>query len=172
MKIYLKDFIYGAVDGAVTTFAVVSGVEGAGLSSNVIIILGLANLLADGFSMAIGNYLGSKADIEQKKQNNRQRSDEIDPFRAGLVTFISFVLVGAIPLLTFLINWIADNPIESPFFWSIILTGIALFGVGTVKTRFVKGSWYRGGFESLLIGGSAAAVAYGIGHLLRELAIT
>ena len=171
MKIYLKDFIYGAVDGAVTTFAVVSGVEGAGLSSNVIIILGLANLLADGFSMAIGNYLGSKADIEQKEQNNQQHADEIDPFRAGLVTFVSFGLVGAIPLLTFLINWIADNPIEHPFFWSIILTGVALFGVGTVKTRFVKASWYRGGFESLLIGGAAAAVAYGIGHLLRELAI-
>ena len=55
---YLKDFIYGAIDGAVTTFAVVSGVVGAGLSSNVIIILGVANLVADGFSMAVSNFSG------------------------------------------------------------------------------------------------------------------
>jgi hypothetical protein len=58
---YLKDFIYGAVDGAVTTFAVVSGVAGAGLSSGVIIILGLANLVADGFSMAASNFLGKSS---------------------------------------------------------------------------------------------------------------
>ncbi len=49
---YLRDFIYGAIDGAVTTFAVVSGVAGAGLSSGVIVVLGFANLIADGFSMA------------------------------------------------------------------------------------------------------------------------
>ena len=65
---YLKDFIYGAIDGAVTTFAVVSGVAGAGLPSSVIIILGLANLLADGFSMAVSNYLGTKAELEHKEK--------------------------------------------------------------------------------------------------------
>ena len=56
---YLRDWVYGGVDGAVTTFAVVSGVAGAQLSSRVIIILGLANLLADGFSMAASNYSGT-----------------------------------------------------------------------------------------------------------------
>lgn len=60
--IYLRDFVYGAIDGCVTTFAIVSGVVGAALSSNVIIILGFVNLLADGFSMAVSNYLGTKAD--------------------------------------------------------------------------------------------------------------
>ena len=55
---YLKDFVYGAIDGAVTTFAVVSGVAGAGLSAGVIIVLGLANLVGDGFSMAASNFLG------------------------------------------------------------------------------------------------------------------
>ena len=53
---YLRDWIYGGIDGAVTTFAIVAGVVGANLSSSVIIVLGLANLLADGFSMAAGNY--------------------------------------------------------------------------------------------------------------------
>ncbi|MCP4507445.1 MAG: hypothetical protein GY826_13765, partial [Fuerstiella sp.] len=52
---YLRDFVYGGIDGAVTTFAVVSGVAGAGLSSGVVIILGMANLVGDGFSMAASN---------------------------------------------------------------------------------------------------------------------
>ena len=63
--LYLKDFIYGAIDGAVTTFAVVSGVAGAGLSSSIVLILGIANLIGDGFSMAAGNYLGTRAEKEQ-----------------------------------------------------------------------------------------------------------
>jgi len=61
---YLKDWIYGGIDGTVTTFAVVAGVIGAELGTKVILILGLANLLADGFSMAAGNYSGVKAEIE------------------------------------------------------------------------------------------------------------
>ncbi|MEX1013278.1 MAG: VIT1/CCC1 transporter family protein [Waddliaceae bacterium] len=62
---YLRDFIYGAVDGTVTTFAVVSSVAGAGLSTGVVIIMGLANLLGDGFSMAISNYLGTRAQEQE-----------------------------------------------------------------------------------------------------------
>ena len=55
---YLKDIVYGANDGIITTFAIVAGVAGAGLGSKVIVLLGFANLLADGFSMAASNYLG------------------------------------------------------------------------------------------------------------------
>ena len=58
---YLRDFIYGAIDGTITTFAVVAGVEGASLDATIVIILGAANLLADGFSMAASNFLGSRA---------------------------------------------------------------------------------------------------------------
>ncbi len=65
---YLKDAIYGAVDGAVTTFAVVSGVAGAGLSSSVVLILGIANLAADGFSMAAANFLGTRAENQRIDQ--------------------------------------------------------------------------------------------------------
>lgn len=61
---YLSDFVLGAVDGTVTTFAVVAGVSGAGLSRGVAIVLGLANVLADGFSMAVGNYLKANSDHE------------------------------------------------------------------------------------------------------------
>lgn len=61
---YLRDWVYGGIDGAVTTFAIVAGAVGASLSANVILILGVANLLADGFSMAAANYSGSKSENE------------------------------------------------------------------------------------------------------------
>jgi vacuolar iron transporter family protein len=74
---YLRDFVYGAIDGAVTTFAVVAGVEGAELSANVVIILGIANLVADGFSMAASNYLGSRAEAQQREQARHEELREI-----------------------------------------------------------------------------------------------
>jgi len=61
---YLRDWVYGGIDGAVTTFAIVAGVVGADLSARIIIIMGLANLFADGFSMAAGNYSGTKTEID------------------------------------------------------------------------------------------------------------
>ena len=64
----LRDLIYGAIDGAVTTFAIVAGVVGAELSTKVIIALGIANVLADGFSMAAGNYSGTKAELDDAKR--------------------------------------------------------------------------------------------------------
>src|SRR5688572_26754032 len=61
-KDYIGEFVYGGIDGAITTFAVVAGATGANFGTDVIIILGLANLLADGFSMSIGNFFSTKAD--------------------------------------------------------------------------------------------------------------
>ena len=65
---YLRDWIYGGIDGSVTTFAVVSGVVGARLSPWIILVMGFANLFADGFSMAAGNFLGTKAEHEDLKR--------------------------------------------------------------------------------------------------------
>ena len=65
---YLRDWVYGGIDGAVTTFAVVAGVEGAQLSPSVLLILGAANLLADGFSMAAGSYSATKAEIDDAER--------------------------------------------------------------------------------------------------------
>jgi len=64
----LRDVVYGGIDGSVTTFAIVAGVAGAGLSPFVIVALGLANVLADGFSMAAGNYSGTKADQDNARR--------------------------------------------------------------------------------------------------------
>ena len=75
---YLKDFVYGAIDGTVTTFAVVSGVAGAALSSKIVIVLGLANLLGDGFSMAVGNYLGTRSEAQQRDQARKREEQHIE----------------------------------------------------------------------------------------------
>ena len=75
---YLRDFVYGAIDGVVTTFAVVAGVEGADLSANIVIILGIANLVADGFSMAASNYLGSRAVAQQRALARREEQRQIE----------------------------------------------------------------------------------------------
>lgn len=71
---YLKDFIYGSIDGLVTTFAVVSGVIGAALSVQVVLILGMANLIADGFSMGAANFLGTRAELQAR---NKAREEEL-----------------------------------------------------------------------------------------------
>lgn len=70
---YVRDFIYGGIDGAVTTFAVVSGVSGAELPTSIVLILGFANLAADGFSMAASNYLGTRAE-----QDDYRRLEKIE----------------------------------------------------------------------------------------------
>ena len=74
---YLRDFVFGAVDGTVTTFAVVSGAAGAGLPAGVVIVLGMANLLGDGFSMAVGNFLGTLADQQLRARVRRTEEWEI-----------------------------------------------------------------------------------------------
>ena len=75
---YLPEFVYGGIDGCVTTFAVVAGAVGAGLSSAIIIILGLANLLADGFAMSVGAFLSSKSQIDNFKKYKKQEYWEVE----------------------------------------------------------------------------------------------
>jgi hypothetical protein len=75
---YLSDFIYGGIDGAVTTFAVVAGVAGASLDETVVIILGGANLIADGFSMAVSNFLGTRAEGQQQERARREEQRQIE----------------------------------------------------------------------------------------------
>jgi len=78
MKWHFDDFIYGSIDGAVTTFAIVAGVMGASLPSTIILILGFANLFADGFSMAAANYQASKARNEFVEMKRKQEEWEIE----------------------------------------------------------------------------------------------
>lgn len=75
---YLRDWVYGGIDGTVTTFAVVAGVVGAELSTRALLILGVANLLADGFSMAAANYSGTTAEIEEYEQVRRMEERHVE----------------------------------------------------------------------------------------------
>lgn len=75
---FLADGVLGATDGIVTTFAVVAGAAGASLSPGVVLIMGFANLLADGFSMSVGNYLGARSQQEFWSQERSRESWEID----------------------------------------------------------------------------------------------
>ncbi|WP_296381505.1 VIT1/CCC1 transporter family protein [Winogradskyella sp.] len=75
---YLGEFVYGGIDGAVTTFAVVSGAVGAGLDKKIIIILGFANLLADGFAMSVGAYLSSKSVKDNYNKHKAVEYWEVD----------------------------------------------------------------------------------------------
>jgi VIT1/CCC1 family predicted Fe2+/Mn2+ transporter len=212
----LKDMIYGGIDGAVTTFAIVAGVEGAGLSHSIIVALGLANILADGFSMAASNYSGTKAELDDRKRiiqieerhiadhpagereelrqilalrglsgpvleqatNEIARSkenwidlmltyeyglsrDDPSPVRAAIATFAAFVMAGSIPLIPFVFG------LPNPFALSVYATLLTFFLIGAGKSRWSLSKWWRSGGETLLIGGFAALLAYGVGGLFH-----
>jgi VIT1/CCC1 family predicted Fe2+/Mn2+ transporter len=79
----LGDFVLGAVDGTVTTFAIVAGVAGAGMSVGAAIVLGLANVFADGFSMAVGQYLKGRADQQVLERYRRLEEEHIESIPQG-----------------------------------------------------------------------------------------
>ena len=167
---YIGDIVYGANDGIITTFAVVAGVAGAKLDSSIIIILGFANLLADGFSMATSNYLARKSENDYKKTlKTETKIIEIikeNPIKNACITFFAFVIAGIIPLLPYVFGIKGDI-----FVVAIIATGIALFSVGSLRSLVTKIKWYIGGIEMLGIGAVAATVAYIIGDILSKIII-
>lgn len=215
---YLRDWVYGGIDGAITTFAVVAGVVGAGLSSKVILILGVANLLADGLSMAASNYSGTKTEVDELARYREIEERHIDqepdgereevrqllevkglsgqaledavraitsnrdtwvntmlaeeyglstnlrsPLKSGLSTFVSFMVFGLIPLLPYMLG------MSAAFQISLVTTFIAFFAIGSIKSRWSLASWWRSGLETLLIGGAACSLAYGVGWLAERI---
>lgn len=222
---WIADFVYGGIDGAITTFAVVAGVEGASLAVPIILILGFANLFGDGFSMSVGKYLSEKSNLEQyekirqiefrhlKEKTEHERgevreimenygfkgrdleraveiitanpdvwvdlmmrnefnmtSENINPVKGAIVTFVSFVLVGFIPLLGYTFKSFLEINDQRMFYVTVVTTLLALFFVGTVKSKFSMRNWFICGIETALVGGVAAAIAYVVGYFLRNLA--
>lgn len=222
-KDFIREFIYGGIDGGVTTFAVVAGATGAHFDNVVIIILGLANLVADGFSMSVGSYLSVKSQfekyrkfqqyerwgienmpeterkeirsiyfdkglrgkllervvevitsdkevwVEEMMQGEFQMTPEKNsPFKAGIVTFVSFILIGAIPLLPFIIPESGQLIGVAPFSLTCILTGLAFIIIGFTKSYINETSLSWAVFETLLLGAVAAVIAYFAGYFLES----
>jgi VIT1/CCC1 family predicted Fe2+/Mn2+ transporter len=162
---HIGDLVFGANDGIVTTFAVVSGVSGAELSPKVAIILGFANLLADGFAMAAGSYLGTRSEQEyQVLVNGGTDEGRIHAVGHGAAIFLAFLAAGSVPLLPLLFV----PPAES-FPLSCAATAVVLFVVGSLRTLVTRARWWVSGLEMLLIGSVAAAASYVVGHFLGKL---
>ena len=162
---YLPEFVYGAIDGSVTTFAVVAGAVGASLSSAVILILGFANLFADGFSMAISNYLSNKSDHEL----NFKKKFEKKPLKSATATFISFLVIGFAPLLFFVLALFYPGILKHAFLFSSILTGLAFLFVGFVKGEITGKHKGYSAIETFIIGGIASVIAFAVGYFLKGL---
>ncbi len=223
---YLGEFVYGGIDGAVTTFAVVCGAVGAGLDNTVIIILGFANLLADGFAMSVGAYLSSKSvkdnyqkhkaiqriEIENAPHIGREQIEVIykakgfegnmlqqvvntitsdkeqwvdvimkdklmmteetkSPFMMGLVTYISFIMIGLIPLLIYVWDYFSTFT-GNLFLWTSIFTSIAFIVIGFLKTYVTETSKLKGILETLILGILAATVSYFVGDILEGIILS
>ncbi len=220
---YLGEFVYGGIDGAVTTFAVVAGAVGAELSMSIILILGFANLLADGFSMSVGAYLSTKSELDNYEKHKRIEYLEIEeipevereevrqiyrekgfegelleqvvevitadkdrwvdtmmkeelemiqesksPIKVGAVTYLSFIVVGLIPLLAYLFT--DEVEVNNQLFWlSSGMTSVAFGLVGWLKAYVTQTNRFRAIVETLFLGASAAAVAYFVGDWLEKL---
>lgn len=217
---YISDAVLGGIDGCVTTFAVVSGAFGAGFPSSVAVVLGFANLIADGFSMGISNYESNtaKREFAQSIRTSEERHirevpqgelEEIrqifqtkgfdgeilekivetisrdenlwietmlreehgidkaisNPWMAAGMTFLSFVLVGTIPLLPF---FISSLQADQQFMISAGLAGVMFFLIGTLKSFFLAKPVFVSGLRTLLTGGAAAGLAFLTGYVLRE----
>jgi VIT1/CCC1 family predicted Fe2+/Mn2+ transporter len=161
---YVREIVYGANDGIITTFAVVAGVAGGGLSAEVVLICGVANLLADGLSMAVGNYLSIRSH-ESVLETEGLPEEEAFPARHATATFLAFVCAGAVPLVPYLAPWTDGGRFSS----AIALSFAAMFGVGAARSLIANVVWWRAGGEMLGLGAIVTAVAYGSGALVAHL---
>jgi VIT1/CCC1 family predicted Fe2+/Mn2+ transporter len=165
---YLSQFVYGGIDGTVTTFAVVAGATGARLSTGIVIILGFANLIADGFSMGVGSYLSSKSEIDLQRKNKKPIDGDKSPVINGFATYLSFILIGFVPLLIYTVDYIFSLGIDNLFLYASVLTALAFVGIGLLKSYVAHTGKPRAVAETLSLGLIAAVIAYFIGDLLER----
>lgn len=158
---YLPEFVYGSMDGLVTTFAIVTGSVGAALPAGIILIMGFANVFADAFSMGASSYLASVSeDPEHRKLHHKH------PLQKALVTFTSFVLIGFIPLLPFVIAYIVPAFAPKAILVSVVTTMLAFAAVGYISGAVLKENKIVTTIRNVVIGGSAASISFIVGYLL------
>ena len=162
---YLRDIVYGAIDGIVTTFAVVAGVTGGALSARAVLIVGIANLFADGLSMGVGNYLSIRSH-ESMRAAQSLPEEEASPARHGAATWVAFAIAGAVPLVPYL----AGATGYDAFYLAAALTLATLFVVGASRAAITIDRWWVAGLEMLGLGALVAAAAYGAGFLVGHIA--
>lgn len=158
---YLSEFVYGGMDGVITTFAVVSGVIGASLNAAVILILGFANIFSDGFAIAVSDYFAIKSKNDMVKVQYKH------PARSATATFFSF-LMGLAPLLPFVIASLTENNmlIRDQYIVSFILTALALLVVGWFKGEVTGKHKLKSAIQTFIIGGIAAFLAFCVGRFI------
>jgi VIT1/CCC1 family predicted Fe2+/Mn2+ transporter len=166
LRYYLPQFVYGAVDGTVTTFAVVAAAAGAGVNSAVVLILGFANLVADGFSMGASAYLA-----RQTENHTRHTSVKLSPFVVALTTFGAFLLVGLIPLIPYIFDLMNNMRFSSTvvFGTSAALTGVTFLAIGYIKGAVSNENAVRSMLVTFALGAIAALLAYFAGDVLAGL---
>ena len=221
---YLGEFVYGGIDGIVTTFAVVSASVGSKQPIAVVIILGFANLVADGLIMGVSAYLSTKSEREvyerekasvEKALGNAKKEQELvkriykrrgfsgkllddivkmihkdpehfvdvvmreekemlpedkTPFAMGLVTYVSFILVGLVPLLSYLAYQVfgLNTSSDALFIASSVLAALSFAGIGLLKGIITEGNRIKAVLETVGLGVIAASAAYLLGFLLER----
>jgi VIT1/CCC1 family predicted Fe2+/Mn2+ transporter len=158
---YIRDLVYGANDGIITTFAVVAGVAGGSLSQVAVLVVGAANLAADGVAMGVGNLLAIRAH-ESALAAEGLPEQEAFPWKHGLATLLAFVGAGTLPLIPYMLPL---GP-GTLLWWSATLTMASLFSVGVARAAITRDYWLKTGLEMLALGGLVALAAYGAGALV------
>lgn len=138
---YNSEIVYGGIDGLLTTFAIIAGSTGATFSSSVITVLAISNVFADGFSMGVSSYLAERLNYTTSGIYVK------NPIMVGLYTFMSFVTLGIIPVIPYIIQ------IKYTFEYSCVLLGIILFVLGYIRGRIIDG------VITVLIGGITALIS-------------
>jgi VIT1/CCC1 family predicted Fe2+/Mn2+ transporter len=162
LRHYIRDLVYGANDGIITTFAVVAGVAGGDLSTAAVLIVGAANLAADGMAMGVGNLVAIRAQ-ESALEADGLPEQEAYPWKHGLATLLAFVGAGTLPLVPYMIP-VVGTVQRLPS--SAAMTMCALFAVGIARAAITRDRWWKSGLEMLALGGVVALAAYSAGALV------
>lgn len=138
----------------------VAAVAGAALSPTIILVLGVANLLADGFAMGASNYLSQRLKRDYQAIAGVVSTDDKHPLKTGFATFVAFVVAGSMPLVPYALA------VTAVFRTAVAVTAVTFFVVGASRSVVTSRRWYVNGSEMLAVGMIAATVAYAVGSAL------